>query len=105
MVAAILLLMRMLTRSLLTYMVAKLMITCTTHVTSRHSHLGHLGVGGEDAGVQGVDVSPVHGCHCKPAEQNVCQKMSMCGSVYTVYQMNADNADCMTSVSTDDCLW
>ena len=29
-VAAILLLMRMLTRSLLTYMVAKLMITCTT---------------------------------------------------------------------------
>ena len=22
-----------------------------------------------------------------------------------VYQMNADNADCMTSVRTDDCLW
>ena len=75
MVEAILLLMRMLTRSLLTYMVAKLMITCTTHVTSRHSHLGHLGVGGEDAGVQGVDVSPVHGCHRKPAEQNMARKI------------------------------
>ena len=22
-----------------------------------------------------------------------------------VYQMNADNADCMTSVRTEDCLW
>ena len=74
-VAAILLLMRMLTRSLLTYMVAKLMITCSTPVTSRHGHIGHLGVGREDAGVQGVDVSPVHGGHRKPAEQNMARKI------------------------------
>ena len=58
------------------------------------------GLDGMTLGSRGL-MCPLH----MAVTANQLNKMSMCGSVYTVYQMNADNADCMTSVSTEDCLW